>query len=84
MEEGPDCYQCHATMSLNDGCDWPDDPTLILCGGCAITEIERLREAAHMALGHIDYIRNLSGDEAIMRRVADTLRAALQPPEPRP
>lgn len=36
-----------------------------------------LYRAASKALHQLDYIRNLNGDEGIMRSVADTLRKAL-------
>lgn len=40
-----------------------------------------MADAIRAALGQIDYLRNLHGDEGVTRRVADTLRSAL-PPEP--
>ena len=39
------CRKCHVSMNLRDGCEWPDDPYLMLCGSCAIAEVERLRKA---------------------------------------
>jgi hypothetical protein len=42
-----------------------------------------LLEAARATLHHLDYLRGLCGDEGIMRRVADTLRAAVDKAEGR-
>lgn len=33
-EQDSSCLLCHATMGLNFGCEWPDDPRLRLCWSC--------------------------------------------------
>lgn len=33
-EQDSSCLLCHAPMSLDFGCEWPDDPRLLLCWGC--------------------------------------------------
>lgn len=33
-EQDSSCLLCHATMGLDDGCEWPDDPRLLLCWSC--------------------------------------------------
>ncbi len=34
QEQDSSCLLCNAPMSLNPGCEWPDDPRLLLCWGC--------------------------------------------------
>ena len=37
-----DCYGCHATLSLEPGCEWPEDEKQRLCRICAIATITKL------------------------------------------
>jgi len=36
----PYCKRCNVPMQLNDGCEWPKDPRLWLCGSCASNRLE--------------------------------------------
>ena len=33
-DQDSSCLLCHAPMSLDFGCDWPDDPRMLLCWSC--------------------------------------------------
>lgn len=33
-EQDSSCLLCHAAMGLEFGCEWPDDPCLLLCWDC--------------------------------------------------
>jgi hypothetical protein len=33
-EQGSSCLLCKKTMSLDEGCEWPADPRLLLCWSC--------------------------------------------------
>ncbi len=33
--KNPQCQRCHDSMRLNDGCEWPEDRRLWICGNCA-------------------------------------------------
>ena len=33
-EQDSSCLLCHAGIGLDDGCEWPDDPRLLLCWSC--------------------------------------------------
>lgn len=40
--ENPACVRCGATMCLNDGCEWDDDPSLNLCHDCALALLREM------------------------------------------
>jgi hypothetical protein len=40
LEQDLSCIKCHQGMSLNPGCEWPDDPRLLLCGDCAVDVLQ--------------------------------------------
>jgi len=40
--DSPTCQRCHCTIGLNDGCEWPDDHRLLLCGSCVYKFAEEL------------------------------------------
>lgn len=41
--ENPACVRCGATMCLNDGCEWDDDPSLNLCHDCALALLREMK-----------------------------------------
>lgn len=36
----PECRRCFVSMSLNEGCEWPDDDRALLCSSCAVRTLE--------------------------------------------
>lgn len=42
-DENPTCSRCGVELYLLDGCEWPEDKSMVLCRECAIDEVERLR-----------------------------------------
>ena len=49
------CAGCDEMLSLLEDCEWPEDETLILCSGCAIDEIVKLREEVDRLHDMVDW-----------------------------
>lgn len=56
-EQDSSCLLCHNAMGLDDGCEWPDDPRLLLCWGCmsnVLAEMFATMEAPNTQRSSVD------------------------------
>ena len=54
-EQDSSCLLCHTTMGLDFGCEWPDDPRMLLCWSCmsnVLAEMFASMEAPNTKIRH--------------------------------
>ena len=60
--DNPACVECHVSMELHDGCEWPEDERLWRCDGCMAALASKLLSVNERIQTERDAYRMMAGE----------------------